>query len=313
MPYNKQISIGLDIGGSHVTSAAFDLNEKEIIASSVATKQVDGHDTSDAIIQNWADVIAESKEKAGDSELAGIGFAMPGPFDYENGIGRFELVDKFENLNGVDVFHELKNKLGLSDKLPIRFINDATAFALGEALIGKGKRYRNVMVITLGTGFGSAFIKAGVPVVNGSDVPKQGCLWHVNYKESIADDYFSTRWFLNEYKKLTHNSATGVKQIAEEAKVNFTIACLFEYFGHNLAEFLSPHIQTFETQAIILGGNISKAYPLFKESFENKLQNKQKNIDIHVSVLKEDAAIYGASLLTDNELYERIKPTLKFM
>lgn len=309
----KQISIGIDIGGSHITSAAFDINEKKLIGLSTTTKPVDGHGKSEEIIQNWVDAIHETIEKAGKAEVLGIGFAMPGPFDYESGIGEFELVDKFENLNGVNILNELKSKLSLPKEVPIRFINDATAFALGEAIIGKGKDYQNVMVVTLGTGFGSAFIKKGVPVVNGPEVPKQGCLWHLSYKDGIADDYFSTRWFIKEYEKLTNKKVSGVKEIAEEAVHSFNIECLFEYFGQNLAEFLLPHLKNFKTQALILGGNITKAYPLFNGSFENELYKKQFEIDTYISVLKEEAAIYGSSLLLNNELYTNIKPTLTYM
>lgn len=309
----KLISIGLDIGGSHATAAAFDFTTKRMIQSSITKVDINGHGESDNIIQNWADTILETIEKVGESNVEGIGFAMPGPFDYEKGIGLFELVGKFENLNGVNILHELKSKLKFSKDIPIRFINDASAFAIGEALVGMGKDYQNVMVVTLGTGFGSAFIKNGIPVVEGPEVPKQGCVWHLKYKEGIADDYFSTRWFVKEYEKITNIKASGVKEIAEAAEDNFNVNCLFECFGHNLAEFIAPHLKKFNAETLVLGGNISKAYHLFKGSFESELKKNEVETNINISELKEDAAIYGASLLLNNDLFQDIEPTLKHM
>ena len=66
---------------------------------------------------------------------ATLTLAMPGPFDYQHGIGRYEGVAKFDSLNGVDV------RAALFDALPdspaaIEFLNDADAFGIGEWVRG---------------------------------------------------------------------------------------------------------------------------------------------------------------------------------
>ena len=45
--------------------------------------------------------------------------------------------------------------------LPVKITNDANAAALGEKVFGAGKKYNNVVMITLGTGVGSGIIIDG--------------------------------------------------------------------------------------------------------------------------------------------------------
>ena len=66
----------------------------------------------------------------------------------------------------------------------------------------------NSLSITLGTGFGSAFISNRIPIVDGPLVPRLGCVYHLPYRDGIADDYFSTRGLLGRYKKLTGKELT---------------------------------------------------------------------------------------------------------
>ncbi len=109
---------------------------------------------------------------------------------------------------------QIAGSLDVPDNFPVRFMNDVSSFAVGEALVGKAAKVKRSMSITLGTGFGSAFISDRIPVVDGPDVPKLGCVYHLPYKDGIADDYFSTRWFLGSYKKLTGKEMKGVKELA---------------------------------------------------------------------------------------------------
>lgn len=106
-------------------------------------------------------------------QLKGIGFAMPGPFDYVNGICLMRGVSKYENLYGINVGDELCKFLALKSRQDVRFINDVSAFAIGEAKAGKAAGAARSMVITIGTGIGSAFIRNGIPVVSGSSVPEK--------------------------------------------------------------------------------------------------------------------------------------------
>ena len=304
--------ISADIGGSHISSAAVDPGSRKIIPGTNSEVEVDSKAGADEIINHWADCLRGSIEKAG--AVKGIGLAMPGPFDYFNGISLIKGVNKFDNLYGVDVRFALKEALGLDENTSVRFINDATAFAIGEAWAGKARGYKKMMAITLGTGFGSAFLDDGIPVLEGESVPETGCVYHLPYKNSIADDYFSTRWFVNTFNERTGASVTGVKDIAVLAADGDTAAVdIFKEFGQNLGDFLHEWIKRFGTQILIIGGNIANAGGLFIPVLNDVLSSNGLTIDIEISELKETAALLGAGHLVDDKYYKKIGPLLKLM
>lgn len=301
-------AIGADIGGTHITCAAVDIETGALApdTSSRTTYQHDG--TAETILHGWATALNETLSKTDPARLAGIGFAIPGPFDYRNGISKMQ--HKFKHLYGVHIPTALRPLLTAGNDLPMRFLNDAAAFAVGEAWQGEGKGFRKVVVITLGTGFGSAYIEDGLPVVTGEGVAKEGCLWHLPYKDSIADDYFSTGWFIREYEKQTGEKLDGVKTLLEKAGADEFARGLFVQFGHNLAECLGPWLQQFGTEILVIGGNIAHALPLFEPVFQDDLKKQGVSIHMAPSRLAEHAALIGSARLLDDGFWERVSAHL---
>ncbi|MCA1760855.1 MAG: ROK family protein, partial [Bacteroidales bacterium] len=235
--------------------------------------------------------------------LSGIGFAMPGPFDYRNGMAWFEGVQKFENLYGVNIREEIQNRLDLPHEFPVRFLNDAACFAVGEAWMGEASDYRRIIALTMGTGFGTTFIKNKLPVAGTERIPEDGFLYHVPFRSSIADDYFSTRWFLQAYFEKTGKKIHGVKELAEKAPHEAIVAKLFKNFGWNLGEFLAPWIKQFNAGCLVLGGNISKSFSLFKTEMEQQFEKSGVNPAICLSKPEEEAALFGSAKLCDDSFY----------
>ncbi len=62
---------------------------------------------------------------------------MPGPFDYVKGISYIKGVAKYEKLYGCNVAESIAERLGFENGFPVRFMNDVSVFAVGEALVGK--------------------------------------------------------------------------------------------------------------------------------------------------------------------------------
>lgn len=299
--------MGTDIGGSHITCQLFDLNTNRLIANSKVRISVDGKGSKESILKSWVKAIQKTASKIGFKNLTGIGFAMPGPFDYKNGVAWFdENVDKFHNLHGVDVKAELLTRLDLPADFPIRFLNDASSFAVGEANVEPASKHKRIIALTLGTGFGSTFIKNGLLVAGEDGIPDDGFLYHVPFQNSIADEYFSTRWFLNEYKNVKGVEFLGVKELAELAKTDSFAIGLFKIFGKNLGEFLIPWIQKFNAGCIVLGGNISKSFPLFEPAFTTELKTEKIKIEIVITELDENAALIGSARLCDENFYKKL-------
>lgn len=311
---NKDFALGIDIGGSHISAVAVDISEGQVILDSFTNRKVNNKASSDEILHCWKDALNAALSYIDVSKLVGIGFAMPGPFDYENGVALFTKdVAKYENLNGVNVGTELRSLLALSDDMPFRFINDATSFAIGEAWIGHSAGSRRSISVTLGTGFGSAFIEDGIPVLEGENIPQYGCLWHLPFKDGIADDYFSTRWYIKRYAELRGRVLSGVKEIAEEAKSDKQAGEIFSEFGSNLGEFLTPWFQKFDAQSLVLGGNLIKAWDLFGEAFVQTVRNSGISVSIHLSELGETAAMVGCSRLFEDGYWLKVRHLLAKM
>jgi len=305
---NSHIAIGIDIGGSHISCGAVDMKINQLIAGSCFEAKVDNTASADEIFTAWISAIEKTIDVAGKNEIAGIGFAMPGPFDYAKGIGLFEGNEKYLSLYGVHVHNEIRERLGLPDTLPVRFINDATAFAIAEAWIGVGEGTSRILALTLGTGFGTAFLEDGIPVVEGETVPEMGCLWYIPLMDGIADDYFSTRWFERSYKKLTGNNVIGVKGLSELFETDKVARQLFVEFGTNMGNFLAPWIKKFNVQQIVMGGNITGAFDKFGIHLLDALSAEGIQIRISISELRENAAIIGSARLIDDAFFAKIEP-----
>lgn len=310
------ITIGVDIGGSHISSAAVNGNDFVIIPGTYFSGAVDSKASKEVIIKKWADIINQTIQIIQEtydyslSDTIGIAFSMPGPFQYETGIAMFEGNDKYESLYNVSVSEELLKYLS-TQNVSFRFLNDASCFGVGGSLKQESDANSKVIAITLGTGFGAAFLDNKLPITQGSNVPHNGCLWDKPFEDSIADNYFSTRWFLSQYESITGNKLTdGVKEIA--GIEDYSTAKIFDDFANNLSEFLAPFIIDFQADLLILGGNIAKSNRLFLAKFQENL--KSKNIDIAISIVEntEQTSILGSSYLFNEVFWERIKAELPY-
>jgi glucokinase len=310
---DKNIAIGTDIGGSHISCAAIDLLTGKILRETVTGRAVNNKAHASVIISVWADALSEVISKVTIGKIKGIGFAMPGPFDYVKGISYIRGVAKYENLYGFNITDAISSSLDVPDGFLIRFMNDASSFAVGEAWAGSAASADRSLSVTFGTGFGSAFISNRIPIVDGPEVPKIGCVYHLPYKDGIADDYFSTRWFLGRYKTLTGKEMTGVKELAELASTDQTVHDLFTEFGDNAAAFLAPWLKKFRAEILVIGGNISYAYNLFGDVFEARLKKENCNCKVVLSELKEDAALIGSAYLLNDDFWKSVQHALPLM
>jgi glucokinase len=310
---SKSIAIGTDIGGSHISCAAIDLVSGKILRDTLTERFVNNQAQACEIISIWADALSTALTSVSMDKVKGIGFAMPGPFDYVKGICFIRGVAKYENLYGFNISDAIASSLDVPEDFLIRFMNDASAFAVGEAWAGSASEATRSLSITFGTGFGSAFIDNRIPVVDGPEVPKTGCIYHLPYRNGIADDYFSTRGLLGRYKIATGKELSGVKELAELAASEQLVADLFTDFGDNAALFLAPWLKKFRAEILVIGGNISHAYNLFGDVFENRLKKENCNCKVAISKLKEDAALLGSAYMLDDDFWKSVQHALPLM
>jgi glucokinase len=277
----NDLVLGVDIGGSHITAALVDLNNKSLLQSSRVRELVEAGGTAEEIIYQWVNAMQSCF--LGQGVVANkIGIAMPGPFDYENGTSWMKDQNKYDTLYGLNVRSLLADALSISPD-NIKFVNDAEGFLKGEIFTGAAKTAKTALGITLGTGLGSAIYK--------NKEIKDADLWHSSFKDATAEDYLSGRWFLQTYFELTGRSVDGVKELAALASTDDSAKEVFKQFGKNLASFLNQIIKNDLPEIIVLGGSISKAYDLFK----SELEQLSHHTKITTAVFGEDASLIGAA------------------
>ena len=160
--FDKRIVMTLDAGGTNFVFSAIQANEEIVEPITLPSNGKNLEKCLDTMVTGFSAI----KMKLAEEPVA-ISFAFPGPADYVNGIiGDLKNLPAFQG--GVALGAFLKNKFGI----PVFINNDGDLFAYGEALAGalpevnrmlqdagRNKVYKNLIGITLGTGFGGGVVR----------------------------------------------------------------------------------------------------------------------------------------------------------
>ncbi|WP_162915485.1 ROK family protein [Paraflavitalea soli] len=283
----EQLVAGIDIGGSHISVCMVDLELAALQHQYAVRAKVDPHGSAGEIIECWANAIEAGFAQVPVAEKY-IGIAMPGPFDYEEGISYITGLHKFESLHGLNVKKMLADRLHIPVS-HIKMVNDASAFLLGEVKGGAGKGYQNAAGITLGTGLGSAGFFNGVI--------QDGDCWCTPFKDARAEDYLCSRWFVQEYARVSGQSVEGVKDLIALYDKEEAVRALFNHFGQHLAEVLMMKYPPTLQEIVVIGGNIAKAWDYFMPAAMERFKQYNVAMNLQPAVLGENAAIAGAAFL----------------
>lgn len=285
------IVLGIDIGGSHLTAALVDEATRKFVPDSYLRVRVNSKGTAEEILDIWTKAIDDTFQ-AHPVKSKRIGIAMPGPFDYANGISLIKGLDKYEALYKLNVKEILSKRLSIPET-SILMMNDAACFLRGEVYYGAAKGYQDVIGITLGTGTGSAMHHHGVT--------HDANLGPAPFMDSIADEYFSTRWFVRRYSELTGNAIKDVKALADLHESDEQVKNIFKEFVKNLVVFLEGFVNAEKPQVIVMGGNIAQCSSLFLEDLTAQLAARNITVPIVRAELGEEAAILGAASLFESK------------
>ncbi|MEU2498213.1 ROK family protein [Streptomyces pseudogriseolus] len=290
----------LDVGGTHVTAALVDPGTSRPVPSTVLRRPLRAHGGADEILDAIAS--AASELPAGHGTRWGV--AMPGPFDYPTGVGRFAGVGKFESLAGVDVGAGLRERLtGRAERLC--FLNDADAFAIGEYRAGAARGHERVVCLTLGTGVGSSFLSAGRPVHTGPSVPPSGHVHRLTVHGRPLEDTVSRRGIRALYGRLTANDeddpdeqhGPDVHEIALRAVQGEAAAAeTFRYAFDALGRALAPWIGLFEATAVVVGGSMAQSWHLIHPALTAGLATGERpDVPVLPALRPAEAPLIGAA------------------
>ena len=140
---------GVDVGGTTAKIGLLTETGEKVEFWEIPTRT---ENNGEFILADVAEAIrAKMKEKGiEDTEVIGAGIGVPGAVNAD-GLCYQAVNLGWEKLN---VVNELHSKL----KLPVKAGNDANVAALGEAWKGGGQGYKNMLLVTLGTGVGGGII-----------------------------------------------------------------------------------------------------------------------------------------------------------
>ncbi len=258
----------MDVGGTFIKSAVFQNGQ---LKEELPQVPAQSGGTAEEILQSFRRVFA----MAGNPET--ICVSIPGPFDYRRGISL--MTHKFQALKDLKL-NEILNKKKM------RFIHDANAFLLGEAVYGAGKDLERLGGITLGTGIGAAAIISGNLCVNELGSPAVDVsIWNKPFRNTTVEIHLKE--YLANGQKLF---AKDLKSISAQARNRDSAAMEFWHeYGHILAEILKPWQEKHKLERVIIGGQIANDFELFAEPL--------KDVSALKSKLGTNAALFGAAEL----------------
>ncbi|MBQ8510539.1 MAG: ROK family protein [Clostridia bacterium] len=254
----KQYVIAIDAGGTFFKSAIVS-SEAEILPGSTLTVPANNDATPEIVKRGYHDTLTAqlANARAAGIEISAVAIDTPGPFDYVAGVSK--MAHKFKAIYNIPLRPWIEEVTG---KLPITFIHDSAAFLGGEMWHSPYGDYKNAGGVMIGTGLGFATMHDGV-ILRKPDGSPLYSIWAEPYggDGKIAEDYVSGRGIASRYPGGNVN-AKELERLALEGDTD--AKCVYADTGRILAEVIKPYLERVEAEILILGGQISRALPLFE-------------------------------------------------
>lgn len=287
--------LAIDVGGTYLKSAVLD-QSGEVLSNSGYIRNSFSKGSKEKILQSFNETVSNGLNYLEKMRISpeGICIAIPGPFDYENGVPLME--HKFKSIYGVNLREIIHNIPGISSHLPIKFMHDANAVLAGELWKGNAQGYDNAAVVTLGTGLGFAFSQKKVIQCNELGGPMI-TIFKIPYGKGILEDYASQRGFLHIYREITGNTGTDKIKVSDIGKWadegEKHCIQIFSEVGKILAESLRKILNDRNIQCLLLGGQISRSFHHMEKSLIQGLKNVECLEKISAVKSIENAALQG--------------------
>lgn len=237
--------LGIDIGGSGIKAAPVD-----VTTGTLTQERIRIETPSPATPEAVSEVVGAIAKKF---EWQGaIGCTFPA-------IVRHGVVHSAANVDRSWVDTDGETLFRQATGCPVTLVNDGDAAGLAEVTFGAGRDQRGlIMMLTFGTGIGSALISNGQLVPNS----ELGHLWLWNGKEAEA-------WCSDRVREVKDMS--------------------WEKWARRVEAFLSYVDGLFSPDLFIIGGGVSKKHEKFLPLIASR-------VPVVPATLKNEAGIVGAAL-----------------
>lgn len=310
-------NIGIDLGGTNIKVGVVDENYNIVGKSNIKTNLPR---PSEEIAESIAEGVRLACADAGISvsDVNSIGIGTPGVANRNTGVVLYSCNLGFNNF-------ELGKVLGEKLGTQIFVENDANAAAFGEVVNGAGKGYKNVVVVTLGTGVGGGIIIDGkiytgfnfcggelghtVIEYNGRQCGcgRKGCFEAYSSatalinmtKEAMEANPDSEMWKIaGSIENVDGKTAFDGMRAGDKAAVG-VVDMYINYLGCGLVNI----VNTFQPELLLIGGGICKEGENLTKPLNEYIERESYCIDpnrstkLDIAKLGNDAGIIGAAYL----------------
>ena len=297
MENNLNQVIGVDLGGTAIKIGRFLKDGTCCQSISLVTPQP-------ANPKPVIDAIAKGVQQLNqDRSCQAIGVGVPGPTDTARRIAK-----KSINLPGWDDV-PVADWLEAQTNLPTILENDANCAAIGEAWLGAGRKFKDFILLTLGTGVGGAIFldgklftgrcgaagELGLITLNPDGFPcRSGNQGSLEQYTSIGSIRRSTGKEPAEMGKLA--------RAGEQAALEF-----WQSYGKLLGAGLASLVYVLTPEAVIIGGGISASSEFFlpttlQEIEKRVVSTSRPGLQLLTAELGNKAGMLGAAKLVWNAI-----------
>lgn len=313
-------SIGIDIGGTNTCFGLVNENAEIIYQRAIKTKNFpEIEDYLTELVKQIKDLISHCPEP---ENILGVGIGAPNGNFYK---GSIELAPNLP-FKGIIPIKNMLEMLLLNEgwNLKVTITNDANAAGIGEMIYGGAKGVNDFILITLGTGVGSAIVSNG-KMIYGHDgfagevghtivqiggrecgCGRKGCLETYSSATGIrrtALKLLQKDMTPSLLRELNQDEINGYT-ICEAARKNDALAleCI-DLTARMLAIGVANAVAVTSPKKIIFSGGLSKAGDLLLTPFKAYLEENlypvfRGKIEVELSALEENnTAILGAAAL----------------
>ena len=285
--------IGVDLGGTNIKIVAIS-QEGQVLDRSTCETESDSP-------QSWIRTIRtriKQIELARTEEARWIGLAAPGLAAPDN-LSVASMPGKLRGLEGLNWTDALQTIH------PVPVINDAHAAMMGEAWLGAAVGYRNVVLLTLGTGVGGAILADG-RLLRGH-LGRAGHLGHISLNADGPNDIVGTPGSL---ELAIGNSTLGNRsggrftstRLLVEAHLNGDQSATEIWLRsvHHLAVGITSIVNAVDPEVVIIGGGIANAGPALFDPLRDFLEKIEwrplgQGVRIIPAALDDFAGTIGAA------------------
>jgi len=291
-PNQQPQVIGIDLGGTAIKLGRFGQDGTCLQSLTVPTPQPA---TPEAVLQVMVEAIAQIDPT---KQSIAIGVGTPGPADAAGRIARVAI--NLANWHDVPLADWLEAKTGR----PTVLANDANCAGLGEAWLGAGRRFRNMILLTLGTGVGGAIIindklftghqgaagELGLITLNPDGPPCN------SGNQGSLEQYISV-------PAIRRRTGLEPAQLGALAQAGETNALTFwQSYGAILGAGLASLIYVLTPEAIVIGGGVCASanffFPSALAEIERRvLPSSRAGLQLLCAELGNQAGMVGAAKL----------------